>query len=110
VEFLLVLAVLLIVVAVVLSPLRREWTGRPDEELAQADVEDQHELSDLADLEAARDAKYREIRDAELDRRTGKLSEDDFEAIDGTLRSEAIEILRAIDHAKDRRAATIVER
>jgi hypothetical protein len=73
-------------------------------------VEDQHELSDLADLEAARDAKYREIRDAELDRRTGKLSEDDFEAIDGTLRSEAIEILRAIDDAKDRQAATIVER
>ena len=46
------------------------------------------------ELEAARDAKYREIRDAELDHRTGKLSEDDFEAIDGTLRAEAIEILR----------------
>ena len=30
-----------------------------------------------AELEAAREAKYREIRDAELDYRTGKLSDDD---------------------------------
>jgi hypothetical protein len=110
VEFLLVLAVVLVVVAVVMSPLRGEWTGRPHREAAPADLEDQHELSELADLEAARDAKYREIRDAELDLRTGKLSEEDFESIDGTLRSEAIEILRAIDDAKDRQAATIVER
>jgi hypothetical protein len=110
VEFLLVLAVVLVVVAVVMSPLRREWTGRPGTEPASADGGDEHELSELAELEAARDAKYREIRDADLDRRTGKLSEEDFDAIDGTLRSEAIEILRAIDHAKDRRAATIGDR
>ena len=38
------------------------------------------------DLEAARDAKYREIRDAELDHQTGKLSDADYEAIDSTLR------------------------
>ncbi len=48
---------------------------------------------ELAELEAARDAKYREIRDAELDHRTGKLSDEDYEAVDGTLRAEAIEIL-----------------
>ena len=50
---------------------------------------------ELADLEAARDAKYREIRDAELDHRTGKLSDADYEALDGTLRAEAIEILHS---------------
>jgi hypothetical protein len=46
-----------------------------------------------AELEAAREAKYREIRDTELDYRTGKLSQDDFAATDGALRAEAVEIL-----------------
>jgi hypothetical protein len=49
------------------------------------------------DLEAARDSKYREIRDAELDHQTGKLSEADYEAIDSTLRAEAIELLHQLD-------------
>jgi hypothetical protein len=48
-------------------------------------------------LEAAREAKYREIRDAELDYRTGKLSREDYEAIDRQLRAEAIEILNRLD-------------
>ncbi len=104
------LAILLIVVAVVTWPLRREWMTRAGDRPRSLDREDEHQLSELAELEAARDAKYREIRDAELDRRTGKLSEDDFEAIDGTLRSEAIEILRALDRAKDDQAATIGDR
>ena len=47
-------------------------------------------------LEAAREAKYREIRDAELDFRTGKLSREDYEAIDGALRAEALEILNRL--------------
>ena len=38
------------------------------------------ESAERAELEAARDAKYREIRDAELDYRTGKLSEADWRA------------------------------
>ncbi|HLB21888.1 MAG TPA: hypothetical protein VK605_07235 [Solirubrobacteraceae bacterium] len=46
-----------------------------------------------ADLEAAREAKYREIRDAELDLRTGKLSRADYDSIDGALRAEALQIL-----------------
>ena len=45
-----------------------------------------------AELEARREAKYREIRDAELDYRTGKLSEADWRALDRTLRAEAVEI------------------
>ena len=49
--------------------------------------------ADRADLQAAREAKYREIRDAELDYRTGKLSREDYAAVDGTLRAEAVDIL-----------------
>ena len=48
-------------------------------------------------LEAARDAKYREIRELELDYRTGKLTEEDFRALDRQLRAEAVAILRALD-------------
>jgi hypothetical protein len=55
------------------------------------------ESAERADLEAARDAKYREIRDAELDFRTGKLSEADWRGLDRGLRAEAVEILRRLD-------------
>ncbi len=48
-------------------------------------------------LEAAREAKYREIRETELDFRTGKLSEEDFRALDRQLRAEAVAILRELD-------------
>ncbi len=54
----------------------------------------------MAELEAARDAKYREIRDAELDVRTGKLSDEDYAALDGSLRAEAVEILHQLDEAR----------
>jgi hypothetical protein len=93
VEFLVVLAVLALVALFVTRPLWRT---------AGARRETRRESDLLAELEAARDAKYREIRDAELDRRTGKLSAEDYEAIDGSLRAEAIEILRALDEARDR--------
>jgi hypothetical protein len=84
-EFLIVLAVLAVVVLVVSAPLRRPAR---DEETEDAE---------RAELEAARDAKYREIRDAELDHRTGKLSEADWRALDRGLRAEAVEILRRLD-------------
>ena len=48
-------------------------------------------------IEIAKDAKYREILDAELDRRAGKLAEPDFAAIDAQLRVEAVEILNELD-------------
>jgi hypothetical protein len=48
-------------------------------------------------LESAKQAKYSEIRDNEADYRTGKLSEQDFRALDRLMRAEAVEILRAID-------------
>jgi hypothetical protein len=57
-----------------------------------------------AALEAAKEAKYREIRDAELDYRMGKLSEEDFRAADRELRGQAMAILRELD-ALDGQAA-----
>lgn len=63
-----------------------------------------------ADLEAQREAKYQEIRDAEMDFKTGKLSVQDHEAVDGALRGEAVEILdriRALDAAEEAEPAAV---
>jgi hypothetical protein len=59
-------------------------------------VEEAH-ASEREGLEAARDAKYREIRELEMDHRTGKLSDEDFRALDRQLRAEAVAILRELD-------------
>jgi hypothetical protein len=88
-QFLIVLAILFVVVIVVTGPLRS--ASRPS---------GAGESAQVADLEAAREAKYREIRDAELDHSTGKLSDADFEALERTLRAEAVEILHALDQAR----------
>ena len=64
---------------------------------AREDGEDARLEGRREELEAAKEAKYREIRDAEMDFRTGKLSEADFRTIDRELRGEAVEILRALD-------------
>jgi hypothetical protein len=61
---------------------------------------------DRAGLEAAREAKYRELRDSELDHRTGKLSTADYEAIRQALRAEALEILNRIE-AIERRSGDL---
>jgi cytochrome c-type biogenesis protein CcmF len=45
------------------------------------------------ELEALKEAKYREISDAELDHAAGKLSDEDFALLDAELRKEAVEIL-----------------
>jgi hypothetical protein len=84
-EYAIAFALLALVVALVVAwPLRRR-TGPERGE------------SPRADLEAAKQAKYREIRDAELDFRMGKLSEDDWRAVDRELRDEAAVILRRLD-------------
>jgi hypothetical protein len=91
VEYALALLVIALVVAAVLSlPLR----SRGEEE--------RREDTRLAELQAAKEAKYREIRDAELDREMGKLSRDDWRAVDRDLRGEAIEILRELDRLEGR--------
>jgi hypothetical protein len=64
---------------------------------AGAAAADEREAARRADLEAAKEAKYGEIREAELDRRTGKLSEDDWRIVDRQLRAEAMDILRKLD-------------
>jgi cytochrome c-type biogenesis protein CcmF len=45
------------------------------------------------EADALKEAKYREIRDAELDHAAGKLSDEDFAILDAELRKEAVEIL-----------------
>jgi hypothetical protein len=87
VDVLLILVLLAVAVLVIGGPL---LPGR------QAAV-DLAEETERADLEAARDAKYAEIRDAELDYRTGKLSEGDWRGLDRQLRAEAVEILHRLD-------------
>jgi type II secretory pathway component PulM len=88
----LTLVLLAVVIAVVSRPL---LAARKPPEL---------EVPRQEDLTAAREAKYKEIRDAELDYRTGKLSREDYEAVNATLRAEAIEILdqlEALDERQD---------
>lgn len=55
---------------------------------------------ELAGLEAARESKYREIRDAETDLASGKLSQEDFDLVNAELRGEAVEILKKLDQAE----------
>ena len=105
----LTLVLLAVVIGVVARPL---FTSRiaegtdsegPPGEHAHAGVGDREgqpresEAAVRSELELAREAKYREIRDAELDYRTGKLSNEDYEAIDGALRAEALEILNRLE-------------
>ncbi len=54
----------------------------------------------IAALEAAREAKYREISDAEVDLKTGKLTQEDYDRVNAELRSDAVEILRKLDQAR----------
>lgn len=86
-EPLIVIAILALVVWVVSAPLRHSRAGRTEDRIA---VEQDALL-------AAKEAKYREIRDLELDHRTGKLSDEDFRVQDRARRAEAIEILRGLD-------------
>jgi cytochrome c-type biogenesis protein CcmF len=45
------------------------------------------------EADALKEAKYREIRDAELDHAAGKLSDEDYAILDAELRKEAVAIL-----------------
>jgi hypothetical protein len=89
--FIIVLVVLAIAMLVISQPLRRVRTPSSGADAGPPAM--------IAELEAAREAKYAEIREAELDHQMGKLSDEDFEAVDRGLRAEAIEILAALDAA-----------
>ena len=84
-EYALALFVLVVVVAAVVA---RPLLRHEEDSLAGAQREE---------LEAAKEAKYREIRDAELDHRMGKLSDEDWQTTDRELRAQAIEILQRLD-------------
>ena len=77
------------VVAIVGTPLR---AGRRERARGAG-------ADEIAELEARKEAKYREIRDAEMDLRTGKLSDEDHRVLDRALRAEAMAILKALDDA-----------
>ena len=83
-EVILALLLLCIVTVFVAKPLWRRPEEAPPEEEREAE---------LAELEARKEAKYREIRDTELDHAAGKLSDEDFAILDAELRKEAVEIL-----------------
>ncbi len=90
-EYALALVVIALIVAAVLSlPFRRRG------------VEELRETTRVSELRAAKEAKYREIRDAELDREMGKMSPEDWRSVDRDLRGEAIEILRELDRLEGR--------
>jgi hypothetical protein len=91
-ELLLALAIVVLVAWFVTAPLR----GRAR---AEGDV---GRDAELADLEARKEAKYRQIRDAEADHAAGKLTDEDFRRLDRELRAEAIAILKRIDRARAR--------
>ena len=90
-EYAVALLVLAAVIAVVVT--------RP---LLGGDRAEHQEQTRIEELRAAKEAKYREIRDAELDHRMGKVSREDWRAVDRDLRGEAIEILRELDRLEGR--------
>ena len=98
------LALLVAVIALVSAPLRT--ARRRDSASGESGMAPLPRAPDLLgeierdELDAAREAKYREIRDAELDYRTGKLSREDYDTIDAALRAEAIEILNRIERLR----------
>lgn len=81
-------ALMILLIGVVLSIVLRPLNAVPGLRRSRS--------NERADLEAQREAKYQEIRDTEMDYQTGKLSIEDYEAVDGALRREALAILDRI--------------
>jgi hypothetical protein len=89
-EIVLALVIVVLVAWFVTAPLRDRSPAEPEDPA----------VAELADLEARKRAKYRQIRDAETDRASGKLTEEDYQRLDRELRAEAIEILKKIDRLR----------
>ena len=92
-EVVLAVAIVVLVAWFVTAPLRERPAAKPEDPTE----------AELADLEARKQAKYRQIRDAEADHASGKLSDEDFRRLDGELRAEAIAVLKEIDRLRRRR-------
>ncbi|MDQ3573043.1 MAG: c-type cytochrome biogenesis protein CcmI [Actinomycetota bacterium] len=84
-EIVLALMIIAALAAFVAMPLRRRGEPEPSEDPARAE------------LEARKQAKYRQIRDLEMDREQGKITQADWARADAELRREAMAILREID-------------
>ncbi len=82
-----VMVLFVLVIALVALPLRS----------GTAEAADERERRDIEALEEAKRAKYAEIRELEMDFRTGKLTEDEFRIQDRARRAEAVELLRRLD-------------
>ena len=91
-ELLLAVAIVVLVAWFVTVPLRE---GRSPGRDRGSEME-----AELADLETRKQAKYRQIRDAETDHAAGKLSDEDFQRLDRELRGEAIDILKKLDRLR----------
>ncbi|HKG37186.1 MAG TPA: hypothetical protein VKA89_12180 [Solirubrobacterales bacterium] len=77
-----------LVAAFVIRPLLGAW------------LVDRGEDPRIADLEARKEAKYREIRDAQLDHAAGKLSDEDFRRQEAELRADAVAILDRLEELR----------
>ena len=89
-ELLLIALILLVVAVFVTAPLRRAASGERG----------RREDPRTAELEARKEAKYREIRDAEMDREAGKLTQEEWKRVDRELRREAIGLLKELDRVR----------
>ena len=89
-EFVLALVIVVLLAWFVTAPIRNREPAQSDDPA----------IGELAALEARKAAKYRQIRDAETDRASGKLTEEDFQRLDRELRAEAIDILKKIDRLR----------
>jgi hypothetical protein len=92
-EFVLALVIVVLVAWFVTAPLRDRAPAQSDDPA----------VAELADLDARKQAKYRQIRDAEADHAAGKLTDEDFQRLDRELRGEAIDILKRIDRLRSPR-------
>lgn len=54
----------------------------------------------LSELEAEKDRLVRDLHELELDRATGKLSEEDWRELDARLKRRAVDTLQEIDAAR----------
>ena len=88
-----------LLIAILLLAAVAAWISVP---LRRSDPPAEPGLEDpvMAELEARKQAKYREIRDTELDHAQEKLSDEEFARQDAELRREAIAILKEIDAAE----------
>ena len=94
-QYLLFAAIVLALAWFVTAPLRRPSN--------LGEIEAQRAEARVAEVQLRKQAKYREIRDAQLDHAAGKLSDDDFAELNAELRRDAVGILAELDHAEAER-------